>query len=486
MISIKNLTKSTSEKELFRDLSFTLNSGDRLGIIGENGCGKSTLFRILLGTEQADEGAIDRAQEKILLAPQHIDASEHATLDSYLNPTENPEVWRLLSELNLIDIPLDTPIAQLSGGQKTKLLLVKTFSTPSTTLLLDEPTNHLDTITRTWLLKEIHGYPGIIVLISHDRTFLNACTTRILEIDPANKQTMFFEGNYDTYKKEKAAWKERQTSDYSTQQKQKREMEAWIVLKRQEATAHPSPAKGRQLRQMERRLEREILSKEIIKPRTGKEIMHKSFIGDVHTGKIIFRLKEVTKSYQETQILKGVTCELRGKVHARLTGENGSGKSTLLKILAGKISPDTGTVEIGENVHINYFAQQLESLNENASVFETFTSIPHHPLSESRARALLGAFLFSGDSIQKKIRNLSYGERVRLQLAILLQQDSELLILDEPTNHLDIPSREIIEEALRNYQGALLVVSHDEYFLKNIGIDIELILGEGKLKEKHR
>jgi len=256
-------------------------------------------------------------------------------------------------------------------------------------------------------------------------------------------------------------------------------MEAWIVLKRQEATAHPSPAKGRQLRQMEHRLEREILSKEIAKPRTGKEMMHKSFAGDVHTGKIILRLKEVTKSYQETQILKGVTCELRGKVHARLTGENGSGKSTLLKILTGKILPDTGTVEIGENVRINYFAQQLESLNENASVFETFTSIPHYPISESRARSLLGAFLFSGDRIQKKIRNLSYGERVRLQLAILLQQDSELLILDEPTNHLDIPSREIIEEALRNYRGALLVVSHDEYFLKNIGIDIELVLNEG-------
>lgn len=480
MIILKNLTKSTNEKTLFNDLSLTINPGDRVGIIGPNGCGKSTLLKILAGFDTADSGVVDKGREQILFAPQHIDAAHDATIDDYLNPSDYPDVWRLLSELNLIDIPLDTPISQLSGGQKTKLILIKIFSTPSTTLLLDEPTNHLDTETRQWLIKEMMSYQGIVITVSHDRAFLNTCATTILEIDPANHQVIIVHGNYDLLKKEKAARLERQKENYDLQQRKRKDMLEWMALKRQEATVHPSPAKGRQLRQMEHRFEREITAIEIPKPKIEKTMTRTGFSGDVHTGKIMLRLSKVDKKLNDTPILHGVSFELRGKVHARLTGENGSGKSTLLRIITGNIIADSGKIEIGENVKIGYFAQQLETLDENKSIIETFTSIAGHPLSEQRARTILGAFLFSGENISKKIRNTSHGERVRLQLAMLLQQEYQLLILDEPTNHLDIPSREIVEDALREYQGALLIVSHDEYFLHRIGIDIEIPLSKNR------
>lgn len=481
MIILNHVTKSTAEKELFKNLSITFNRGDRLGIIGPNGCGKSTLLRLIAGAESLDSGTIDRAQEQILLAPQRIDATPSATINDYLDPGEYPDVWRLLSELNLIDIPLDTPIDQLSGGQKTKLLLIKTFSAPSTTLLLDEPTNHLDVETRQWLVGQVLSYEGIIIMISHDRSFLNLCATKILEIDPANNETRIIHGNYDAFKQAKAALMERRREDYSLQQRKKKEMLEWIALKRQEATVYPSPARGRQLRQMEHRLEREIIAGEIAKPKKEIAMRSKDFIGDVHNGKLMLRLREVTKRFGDYTIISGVSFEVRGKSRTRLTGENGSGKTTLLQIVKGSIAPDGGSVEVGDNVHIGYFAQELELLNENASVMEAITSIPHHPISESRARSILGSFLFSGDSITKKIRSLSYGERVRLQLAILLQQENQLLILDEPTNHLDIASREMIESALQEYEGALIVVSHDEYFLKSIGINAVLQLENGQL-----
>lgn len=481
MIILKNLTKSTNEKELFRDLSFTLNSGDRLGIIGQNGCGKSTLFHIVAGTESSDEGFVDTGREIVHMMPQQIEVADGVTMSDYLDCESSPDVWRLLSELDLIEIPMDTNVNRLSGGQKTKLLLIKTFATSSTTLLLDEPTNHLDTQTKRWLVDQIRAYRGIVMMISHDRDFLNMCATQILEIDPANHRAEISQGNYDGFKEAKAHWMQNQFDDFRTQQKKKKDMLEWIALKRQEATVHPSPAKGRQLRQMENRLEREIISVEIAKPKTAKSMKSKEIVGDVHEGKMMLRVKDLEKSFGDKLILRKISFELRGKSHTRLIGENGSGKSTLLKMIVGEIDPDLGEVEVGERVRIGYFSQQLESLYGDASILATFMNISDHAFSESRARTVLGAFLFSGNSIFTKIRKLSYGERVRLQIAIILQKPCELLILDEPTNHLDIASREVIEVALQEYQGALLVVSHDEYFLQRIGIDLEVDLGKSKM-----
>ena len=481
MIIVNKLHKATSEKDLFRDLSFTINSGDRIGIIGQNGCGKSTLLKVIAGIVEPDSGTVSTTHERILLAPQHIDNESDSTIGEYIDPYENTDAWRLLSELGLSATPLDTSIGELSGGQKTKLLLIKALSTPSSTLLLDEPTNHLDTATKKWLVNEVRSRPGAIIMVSHDRAFLDACANHILEFDPANDRTTMFTGNFTDYKKQKASWLEKQASDYKTQQHKKKKMMEWIVLKRQEASVYSSPAKGRQLRQMERRLEREVLSQEIAKPQSAKSIASSEFSGNVHSGKLILRLKDLKKSFGDNEVLKEVSLELRGSARTRLIGENGSGKSTLIREIMSSIDKYRDDIWIGPSVRIGYFAQDLNTLDLDLTVLDTFTSIPARPMSVAAARKVLGAFLFSGDSVSKYIRNLSHGERVRLQLAILLVQEHELLILDEPTNHLDIESRETIEEALKEYKGALIVVSHDEYFLNAIGIDLEYTLEDGRI-----
>ena len=483
MISLHELRMTTSEKELFRDLSLVLNTGDRLAIVGQNGCGKSTLLRVIAGLERPDSGSVDRTGEQMLLAEQQIN-SYSLTLNEYLELVDYPETWRFLSELNLLDLPIDTPIESLSGGQRTKLILARCFAQPSTTLLLDEPTNHLDSETRAWLVDRIRAYRGIIVLVSHDRAFLNQVATHILEIDAANHRTALFHGNYDAYKKEKAAWREREQEAYDLQQRRKREMEEWLVLKRQEASVHPNPAKGRLIRQMEHRLEREILAQAVHRPRKEKEIAGARFFGSIHTDKLMLRLANVQKSYDGREIIKDASCEIRGPERVRIRGGNGAGKTTLLRLIMNEIAPDHGTVEVGNSIRIGYFSQHLESLNEGDTVFDAFASKLRDRPSESRIRATLGAFLFTGDSIYKTIRHLSYGERVRLQLAILLQQEYQLLVLDEVTNHLDIPSREAIENALNEYEGALIIVSHDDYFVQQIGVQTELVLNDGVLTTK--
>ncbi len=484
MIIIENLSKSILDKQLFQDLSLTLNTGDRLGVIGQNGCGKSTLLRIVSGLDVADDGVIQTSSETVYLVPQQIESGSGETIDEYLNLSERQEAWRFLSELGLIDLPIDTLISKLSGGEKTKLILIKAFSGASTTLLLDEPTNHLDVKTRAWLMSKIQEYQGTIIVVSHDRELLNKCVTQILEIDPTNQRTALYSGNYDYYKEQKSSWKTKQEDAHRIQQGQKRKMEQWLVLKRQEASAHPDPRKGRQIRQMERRLQREVLDQEILKPKDSKAIKKAGFAGSTHGGKIMLRLKGVQKSFDERQLISDASFEIRGSEHVRLVGPNGSGKSTLLKMVIGEIASDSGTIEVGANVQVGYFAQQLENLDPDKTVLETFLETDGKTFAPHRARAILGAYLFIGDSVKKKISQLSYGERVRLQLAQILQQENQLLILDEPTNHLDIPSREVIEDALRKYQGAILIVSHDEYFLDSIGVDSKLELNDSVITEK--
>lgn len=481
MLKVSGLQKSVHGQELFRELSFMANPGDRVAIIGQNGCGKSTLLRILAGAETADAGTVERVQEQVLYVPQHLDADATQTLNDYLDLAEYGDGWRLLSDLDMIDVPLDAPIAPLSGGQKTKLQLIKAFSCPSTMLLLDEPTNHLDVATQEWLIAEIKRFRGIIVLVSHDRAFLNHVATHVVELDAATRQAMVFHGNYDVYKEEKAAWRERQQEAYELQQKRKREMEEWLVLKRQEATVHPNPATGRLIRHMEHRLEREIERQQVLRPMVGKRMKSANFAGMVHQGKWIVRLVGVEKTLGSTRVLDGVSLELRGAARVRLSGENGSGKSTIMRLLAGEMAPDAGTVAVGENVQVGYFAQQLEHLDSKQTVYEAFRTGVTGSLSEGRIRAILGAYLFTGEAIEKRVGQLSYGERVRLRFAMMLQHEYQLLLLDEPTNHLDIPSREAIEAGLRAYEGAMLIISHDDYFAQAIGVTQEYVLQQGAL-----
>ncbi len=468
MITIKNLTKHILGEPLFEQVSFVIHKGDKIGLIGPNGSGKSTLLKILLGEIEPDGGAVDIQQERIGYLPQGL-------------PFQ----------------PGDALVSQLSGGQKTRLALSQLFLTKPTLLLLDEPTNHLDAQGVEWLEDFLTKFKGGVLLVSHDRRLLDTVVDTILEIDPVNHAFVAYQGGYTEYVAQKGLALAQQQEAYERQQREKRRMELWLTLKRQEATLHGDPAKGKMIQAMEKRLQREIYDQELVRPGSQKKMRALELHGQTAESKLILRLSGIKKSFGNTpvspprhpeaegsrpachsgvltrkpvSVLWDITFELRGKERVLLAGENGSGKTTLLKIITGELAPDKGEVTVGEKVRIGYFSQQQEILDPNKTVLEEFLSTDRLNCASKSPRAILGAFLLSGQEVFKKVAILSFGERVRLIFAKITHQENELLVLDEPTNHLDLQAREVIEEALREYGGALLVVSHDRYFLDKIAI----------------
>ncbi len=445
MIQAKKITKYILGEPLFRDVSFVLNAGDKVGLVGPNGSGKSTLMRMILNLSDYDGGSIQIEHERIAYLPQEI-----------LSENEG-----------------------LSSGQKTKLALETILAQKPTVLLLDEPTNHLDIKGLLWLENIIKSFNGIVIVISHDRALLDNSVTKIFEIDSANATFNEYQGGYTDYISEKERNMKLQEKEYLWQQREKKRLELWLTLKRQDARVRPDPAKGKQIRAMEKRLEREIYSKEISKPSSFKKIREINLAGKTHTSKLILQCETVAKSIGSKVILRNITMEIRGREKVLLSGENGSGKTTLLKILMGEVKMDKGSTKIGQNVQIGYFSQEHEYLDRDKTVMEEFMATERMLELTKDARVILGSYLFKGQDVYKKISDLSLGERVRLIFAKLSYQKNELLILDEPTNHLDIASREIIEKALIDYEGALLVVSHDRYFIEKIGFDREVRIIRG-------
>ncbi len=450
MIRIRNLTKNLSGEPLLEKISFTIHKGEKVGLVGPNGSGKTTLLKLIVGEVEPDGGTIETENERIGYLPQQI-----------LQPAEEG--------------------ARQSSGQKTRAALEQLFARKPTLLLLDEPSNHLDLEAMQWLENALCNFRGGILIVSHDRRLLNNTVGKITELDPVNHALREYTGNYSDYVAQRADYIEKQEEAYRLQQKEKRRLEQWLTLKRQEAHIYVDPAKGKMIRAMERRLEREIYSQEIKRPLDSKKISGLELKGEAANPKLILRATNICKKFGEQSIFWNVNLELRGKERVVITGPNGSGKTTLLKIITGELPAEKGEVKIGEQVRIGYFAQEHESLNPNKTVLEEFLSTDWPHWQGKDPRAILGAFLFSGQSVFKKVSSLSLGERVRLIFAKLTNQKNELLILDEPSNHLDIASREIIENALREYQGAILVISHDRYFLESIGITRTLTLGNGKL-----
>jgi ATPase subunit of ABC transporter with duplicated ATPase domains len=470
MITIKNITKHILGEPLFEEVSFVLNKNDKVGIVGPNGSGKSTLMKIIMGTVEADGGSINLNHESIGYLAQQLSFQETDTVEGFLSETKNQDLKGPLEKVGLNKIQLDFRVNKLSGGQKTRLALAKILLQKPSTLLLDEPTNHLDKKGLEWLENFIKGFPGIVVIISHDRKLLDNSVTKILEVDPVNHKFVEYIGGYTNYINERQRNILKREEAYKRQQKKKKDMELWLTLKRQEARIYDDPAKGSQIRAMEKRMEREIYSCEIIKPKEFNKIKGLNLKGETVSSKLIVRAKEIAKSFSERFILWKIDFEVRGEERILLAGENGSGKTTLLKIIAGEITPDKGNIKIGEKVNIGYFAQEHENLNPNKTVIEEFLSTERMTSTEKDPRAILGAFIFHGQDVFKKVSDLSHGEKVRLIFAKLTNQENQLLILDEPTNHLDIVSREIIENALINYNGAIIVVSHDRYFIEKISI----------------
>ena len=476
MIVVKNLTKSILGENLFENVNFKLHKGDKVGLIGKNGGGKTTLLRILLGLEEYDSGTVDTEKERIAYVPQEISFGDEETVEEFLKVTGNLNFLPALQKVGLDKILLDTKIKSLSGGQKTRLSIAKVLLEKPACIFMDEPTNHLDVDGLLWLEEFIFNFHGIVLVISHDRQLLENSVNRILEIDTANKKFFEYIGGYSDYQMAKEKREESEEEAFELQQKQKVKMEQWLVLKKQEATLHADPAKGKQIRAMEKRLQREIYDQELKNPKQNKKLEDLELAGGTHNAKLILRVTNLSFKFPnlEKLLFRRLNFEIRGTQRILMSGKNGSGKTTLIKILLGNILLTEGEIKIGENISIGYFSQEHVFKDFEKSVLDDFSDQTNTGIQESKN--ILGTFLFSGNNVNKKIKDLSYGERVRLIFAKLINSKNDLLILDEPTNHLDISSREAIEEALINYKGALLVVSHDRYFIETINLDKNLKL----------
>jgi ATP-binding cassette subfamily F protein 3 len=483
MILLTHISKSYLKQPLFEELSLTFHAGEKVGIVGPNGGGKSTLLKIIAGIEQADTGTLDISKERIGYLAQQPEFTDYDSVESFLAAPDH-KIKKVLSDVGLSSIATSTIITELSGGQKTRLGLAKVLLSNPTTLLLDEPTNHLDSSSLEWLERFIIGFSGIVIIVSHDRSLLNAAANRIIEIDSVNKEVNEFIGNYDDYITQKESLVEKREEAYSLQERKRKKMEEWIRHRQDIASARPNPAMGKQIQMMKRRLKREVLDQELVRPKEYKALAKLSISGEVPQGKRMLRVQDVFKALSNKIILDKVSFEIRGSERVLIKGNNGSGKTTLFKIITGKLDADSGSVTLGANSNVGYFAQEHEVLDLHKTVEEEFLSTERLTFDSKNHRSILGNFLFRNDDIYKKVKDLSLGQRVRLIFAKLVNQQNELLILDEPTNHLDIVSKESIEAALNKYHGAILIVSHDKYFLQKIGITRELTLKDGSLYSK--
>lgn len=480
MILIRNISKTLLNKLLFNNFSLTIQKTDRIGLVGPNGSGKSTLLKMLSGIEYPDLGDILLEKEHLGFLEQTLsDEEKQSSLQEFFQGFKLPEVQRILQELNAPN-NLDLILSDLSGGEQTKMALAKVLLDKPTSLLLDEPTNHLETPAVNWLTEFLSGYRGPVLAVSHDRKFLNKFANKILEIDPVQHVIHTYQGNYDDFKVQQKTRMEKWQMNYEVQQKEMRRMQDFIKEKQRQASQFPDPAKGRQIRQMEKRLQREILNQQIERPKSTLKITNAHLEGKGASSKLILRAKDLHYTLNEKTIFQNVNCSIHGTDRVSLSGPNGSGKTTFVKLSLGQLTAFSGTVKLGENVRAGYFDQTHEELPQEKSLLDFALGLPPH----GDDRGFLARYGFAGLHVNRKISSLSQGEQVRLIVAHLLLEKYDLLILDEPTNHLDIESREVIEKAIREYNGAILVISHDQYFLEQIGITKEWTIQNYTIKEQ--
>ncbi|MBK8421552.1 ribosomal protection-like ABC-F family protein [Candidatus Villigracilis saccharophilus] len=531
MLSIHNLSKNFGIQPVLQNINFNISAGERIGLIGPNGSGKTTLMRILAGFEQPDSGDVsstrlnlrtgylaqgmDFTPEQTLQSALGLDpttqtdpAAEVESLALALSQTPNDSTLQqqydealarlstfnlqpvnILTALGLSHLPLDTPIAHLSGGQKTRLMLARVLLEEPHLLLLDEPTNHLDIEMLEWLEDWLNHFQGAVLIVSHDRVFLDNTVTSILELDSTTHSIKTYAGNYSDYLAQKSAELNKQSKAYQDQQDQIEELRVAAghvrsltkMRKGGKADGGDKFAKGffgnratknvaGRAKHIEARIEHILTEEKIEKPRASWQ-MRLDFGTPDHQSKDALVTESLSIGYAtENPLLTNLNVSIRAGQRVVLTGPNGAGKTSFIRTIIGKIPPLSGSFRLGGATKLGYMAQEQELLNPNFSALQTIQSVS--PFNETDTRNFLHYFLFKGDIALRPSRELSFGERARLQLATLVAQGCTFLILDEPINHLDIPSRERFEEALENFNGTILAVVHDRSFIERFATHV--------------
>ena len=524
MLQVSNISKAYGDDVILKAVSFVVNLGERVGLIGANGSGKTTLLRIIVGQEQPDRGHVrlSPAEATVGYLAQALEFAPGATVGDVMRQAmadlyeaerqvetlsqemaraTNDHLARLMGEyadaltrlevaggygvsqnidamlarLDLASLDQSTPVAILSGGQKTRLGLARLLQSDPQLLLLDEPTNHLDIDGLEWLESFLEGCGGAILIVSHDRTLLDRTVNTVLELDALTHTVTAYPGNFGDYQQAKERERQQQWSAYRGKQERIAQMKRGIrglsghAEQIECGTTHfhyRKIAKGLARRSVvqRRRLERMLESEEHIQKPNRSWQMKLAFDGTPASGKDVLLLEDVSMGYENRPLFSNVKLTLRQGDRIALVGANGSGKTTLLRGIVGEVTPAAGQIRLGANVRVGYYCQEQEALDETSTPLEEIRRVSS--MGETEARSFLHYFLFSGDDVFVPVGSLSFGERGRLALAGLVAAGCNFLLLDEPINHLDIASRERFEQGLSAFEGAVLAVVHDRHFIE--------------------
>ena len=521
LLQANDLARRFADDTLYEGVSFNIQTQDRIALVGRNGAGKSTLIKQIMGEEPISDGSITKAKGlKIGYLAQHVRTEWNDSLSIWdtmlavfqetlaLRQTAEEAAMRLaelsddtqapayqaalerydqlqeaLTQRNAYAIESDirtvlhgfrfyeadyaTPVSQLSGGQRTRLALARILLMDYDLLILDEPTNHLDMTTLAWLETYLTGYKGALLLVSHDRYFLDKVVNQVLELRHHRLHT--YKGNYSYYVEEKALRLAAEEKAYAAQQATIQKLEDFVQRNLVRAsTTKRAQSRRKQLEKMDR----------LEKPKQDKQAPRIQFLAAKDSGEDVLAVDHLAVGYEATPVAQDLNLHVRRQEAIALVGPNGVGKTTLLKTLIGQLPALAGTYRFGAGVQIGYYDQNLVLPDENLTVLETLWQA-HDTTDEKVIRTILGSFLFSGDDVLKKVAMLSGGEKARLSLALLATEHDNTLILDEPTNHLDIDSKEVLEDALIAFDGTLLFVSHDRYFINRLATQVVEVTPQG-------
>ena len=518
ILNATNISKSFGSNEIIKDATFLVNEHEKVAIVGVNGAGKTTLLKILTGEESADSGSITLAKDAKLgylrqinnvdsalsiidelytvIEPilnmekrmsqmqedmKHLTGSELEELySSYTALTHSYElmdgyaaksrVVGILKGLGFKEADFDRKINTLSGGQKTRVFLAKLLLEEPDIILLDEPTNHLDLRSIEWLESYLLNYKGAVIIVSHDRYFLDKIVSKVIDIENGNVQ--IYLGNYTDFSNKKQMLLDAKMKEYLNQQQEIKHQEAVITKLKQfnrEKSIKRAESRQKQLEKIER----------VEAPQTYSENMRLSLDISKESGKDVLTVQNLSKSFDQKKLFWDINFEIKRGERVAIIGDNGTGKTTLLKIINGLLEPDTGEVIYGSNVSVAYYDQEHQVLHMDKTLFDELSDT-YPEMTNTQIRNILAAFLFTGEDVYKKIADLSGGERGRVSLVKLMLSKANFLLLDEPTNHLDIVSKDVLENALNNFPGTVCYVSHDRYFINKTATRI-LDLTENRL-----